>query len=400
VREGYHRLKLLHFFLNDFGDLLAPMQVVLPANAANLKPINTTDLRYSVRIKNNSGFVFLNNFQDDTTMLDQNNIRLKIKTAGGDVMIPETGGFNLVSGENVLLPFNFNLNGAKLNYGTAQLLMKADNSNPYIVFFTPEGINGEFSFDPGVIIKNINGTTIDQNNNKALVKCIQKHAEFSISVNGKTTNVLVIDKALALKSYVVSINGKKSLVFSDAVVLQTANGFDLLSDGINSFDLQVYPYTATLPKTSVGSVTESKSNTTFSTYKFSLPLFEFAATTKEISSRKITVALPQSLPKGVNDILLNMNYTGDTGMDFINGELVADNFYNGIPWQVGLRKFISSTAKPKEMVFYFRPMQKNASYLLDLQPYPQYIPDFGSSNSFLKINSISFTQQYKTTIKF
>jgi hypothetical protein len=400
VREGYHRLKLLHFFLNDFGDLLAPMQVVLPDNAASLKPVNTSDLRYSVRIKNSSGFVFLNNFQDDTTMLDQNNIRLKIKTAGGDVLIPETGGFNLLSGENVMLPFNFNLNGAKLNYATAQLLVKADNTNPYVVFFTPGGINGEFSFAPGVTIKNISGTTIDPDNKRILVKCTQKQAAFSIVVNGKKTNVLVIDKALALKSYVVSINGKKSLVFSDAVVLQTANGFDLLSDGINSFDLQVYPYTATLPKTSVGSVTESKSNTTFSTYKFSLPLFEFAATTKEISSRKISVALPQSLPKGVNDILLNMNYTGDTGMDFINGELVADNFYNGIPWQVGLRKFISSTAKPKEMVFYFRPMQKNASYLLDLQPYPQYIPDFGSSNSFLKINSISFTPQYKTTIKF
>ncbi|MGB3007156.1 MAG: beta-galactosidase, partial [Chitinophagaceae bacterium] len=34
IREGFHRLKLLHFFLKDFGDLLAPMTVVLPANAA------------------------------------------------------------------------------------------------------------------------------------------------------------------------------------------------------------------------------------------------------------------------------------------------------------------------------------------------------------------------------
>ncbi len=110
--------------------------------------------------------------------------------------------------------------------------------------------------------------------------------------------------------------------------------------------------------------------------------------------------MPQSLPVGVNDILLNMNYTGDTGMDFINGELVADNFYNGPPWQIGLRKFVTATAKPKEMVFYFRPMEKNATYLLDLQPYPQYIPDFGKSNSYLKINNISFTPQYKTSIQF
>jgi hypothetical protein len=400
VREGFHRLKLLHFFLNDFGHLLAPMQVVLPANAASLKPVNTSDLRYSVRVKNNSGFVFLNNFQDDTTMLDQHNIQLKIKTGGGDMLIPETGGFNLVSGENLMLPFNFDLNGAKLNYATAQLLMKADNASPYVVFFTPDGINAEFSFAPGVTVKNTSGTTIDANHKRIMVKCTAKKAEFSILVNGKSTTVLVIDKALALRSYVVSIKGKKSLVFSDAVVLQTENGFDLLSDGVNSFALEVYPRIASLPKTNVGTVSGNKNNSSISSFQFSLPLFEFGLTRNDINERKIAVALPQSLPAGVNDILLNMNYTGDTGMDFINGELVADNFYNGPTWQIGLRKFVSSPAKPKEMVFYFRPMEKNATYLLDLQPYPQYIPDFGKSASYLKINNISFTPQYKTSIQF
>jgi hypothetical protein len=112
------------------------------------------------------------------------------------------------------------------------------------------------------------------------------------------------------------------------------------------------------------------------------------------------VDLPKDIPDGVNDIFLNVNYTGDTGMDFINGELVADHFYNGIPWQIGLRKFISTPVKPKEMVFYFRPMKKNATYLLDLQPYPQSIPDFGKSESYLKLHGVSFAPQYKTTIKF
>ncbi len=400
VREGYHRLKLIHFFLKDFGYLLAPMQVVLPANVANLTPENTRDLRYAARVKGNSGFLFLNNFQDDTTMQDQKNIQIKIKTGNGDVLIPETGGIDLLSGENVILPFNFNLNGAKLNYATAQLLMKGDNTNPYFVFFTPEGINGEFSFAPGTKVENVRGTTSNADTKRVLVKCTEKLSEFSIIVNGKRTNVLIIDKSLALKSYIVSLNGKKSIFFSDATVLQTDNGFELLSDAVNSFEVDVYPRTAATPKASFGTVTEIKRLNTFSSYRFNLPQFEFAASTKEISSRKITVALPQAIPQGVNDIWLNVNYTGDTGMDFINGELVADNFYNGIPWQIGLRKFISSPAKPKEMVFYFRPMGKNATYLLDLQPYPHYIPDFGKSDSYLKINNVSFTTQYKTTIRF
>jgi hypothetical protein len=400
VREGYHRLKLTHFFLKDFGELLAPMTVVLPSNASGITPENIHDLRYAVRVKDNSGFLFLNNFQDDTAMMDQNNIRVKIKTGDGDVMIPVTGGFNLKSGENVIFPFNFNLNGARLNYATAQLLMKNNDASPYFVFFTPEGTRGEFSFVRGTQVENIRGTTIDNSNGATLVKCNENISEFSVIANGKKTSVLVIDKNLALKSYAVFINGKKSLVFSDAVVLQSENSFEFLSDGNNNFEIDIYPKTTAIPKAGLGTITKAEGNAAFSSWRVTLPSFEFAAKTKEISSRKITVALPQTIPATVNDIYLTVNYTGDTGMDFVNGELVADNFYNGLPWQIGLRKFISSPVKPKEMVFYFRPMQKNATYLLDLEPYPQYIPDFGKSNTFLKISSISFTPQYKTTIKF
>jgi len=211
---------------------------------------------------------------------------------------------------------------------------------------------------------------------------------------------LVIDKNLALKSYVVTLNGKKSLIFSDAIVLQNENSFELLSDSINSYTISIYPKTTMVPKVSLGELIKHDGNTSFSSYLLTLTAFEFAASPQQISNKKIAIALPQSIPEDVNDVLLTVNYTGDTGMGFLEGELVADNFYNGIPWQLGLRKFISSPAKPKEMVFYFRAMQKNASYLFDLQPYPQYIPDFGKSNTYLKINNLSFKPQYKTSIKF
>lgn len=400
IRQGYGRLKLIHYFLKDFGDLLAPMTVVLPANATDLKPENIHDLRYAVRFKGNSGFLFLNNFQDDTVMLDQNDTQIKINTAKGEVRIPESGGFNLKSNENVIFPFNFNLNGAMLNYATAQLLMKGEGANPYFVFFTPDGINGEFSFEAGARAKNISGTAVRAGKRGISVKCTGDVSEFSVEAGGKKTNVLVISKDLALKAYIVSIKGKKSLIFSDAVVLQNDSAFELLSEGKNSFEMHVYPKSAPAPSTGSGALEKMEGNKTFSSYRLTLPKFELEAKTNEITRKKWTVALPQEIPEGVNDIYLNVSYTGDTGMGFVNGELVADNFYNGLLWQIGLRQFFSAAIKPTEMVLYFRPMQKNASYLLDLEPYPQFIPDFGKSNSYLKVNTISFTTQYKTRIKF
>jgi hypothetical protein len=398
VREGYQRLKLIHFFVKDFGDLLAPMTVVLPANAENLTPENTKELRYDVRVKDSRGFLFLNNFQDDTTMLDQKNIQIKIVTATGDVKIPETGGFDLKSGENAIFPFNLVINGVKLNYATAQLLTKSEGKTPYFVFFTPEGTTGEFSFSKGAKVKNIRGATVITKGKQTFVKCAENVNEFTVFANGKKTNILVIDKKLALKAYIVTIKGQKSLIFSDAIVLESDNGLELLSTGNNSFDVSVYPKILEVPTASIGTVTKIDENATFSSYHLSLQAFDFHTKSREISTKKIALALPQAMPDDVNDIYLTINYTGDTGMGFLNDELVADNFYNGIPWQIGLRKFISSD--PQEMVFYFRPMEKNATYLQDLQQYPQYIPDFGKSNTYLKLNEVSFTPQYKTTVKF
>jgi len=400
VREGFHRLKLIHFFLQDFGDMLAPMTVALPANAASLAPENTKDLRYAARFKGNSGFLFLNNFQDDTLMLDQRNVQVKIKTATGNVMIPEAGGFDLLGGENVIFPFNFDLNGAHLNYATAQLLMKGDMANPYYVFFTPEGTAAEFSFAAGTKVKNLQGTAVNNGNKRTLVKCGTAISEFAVIVSGKQIPVLVIPKSLALKAYVTNIKGIKRLVFSDGIVLENDNGIDIISDSLNNMEIAVYPKITSLPKSAIGNVERMEGEAVFSSWRTSVPQFVFAPNVNEISAKKMSVELPQALPAAVNDMRLNIDYTGDTGMGFLFGELVADNFYNGLQWQIGLRKFLSSATKPREMVLYFRPMEKNATYLLDLEPYPEYIPEFGNAKSYFKVNSISFTPEYKTTITF
>ena len=401
VREGFHRLKLMHFFVHDFGELLAPMVTVLPEDADKITPGNITDLRYAVRVNNNSGFVFLNNFQDDTITFDKKDIQLKLKTGNGEIKIPENGGFDLISGENVILPFNFNLGGAILKYATAQLLMKSDDqSKPYFVFFTPEGMKAEFYFSKsGVKIQNTLNTIIEENTARWLVKCTGESAEFVVSSGGAKTRVLVINRALALKSYAVSLKNKKYVFFSDAVVLQDSDSFTLLSDGKNKYNLSVYPQLNTTPKLSVGQIAKIPDNKIMTNFLISQPEFRLPVKTEMIGQKKLVVNLPESIPEGLNDIYLVIDYTGDTGMGFLNGELFADDFYKGIPWQIGLRKFLT-TQSTRQFVFYFRPMYKNATYLVDLQPYPSSIPDFGKQRTYLKINKTEFVPEYKTIIQF
>ncbi|MEO6453264.1 MAG: beta-galactosidase [Ginsengibacter sp.] len=399
VREGFHRLKLSHFFMNDFGDLLGPMQTILPAHAATLRQDNITDLRYAIREKDNSGFLFINNFQDDTLTTDKKNIQVKIKTTNGDVLIPESGGFNIKGDENAIFPFNLNVNGANINYATAQLMMKSDNAaQPYYVFFKPEGVNAEFSFTKtaGVAIEKNSGVTIEQNSKSILVKCILNTSEFTLKIKGKKTKLLVVDKLLALKSYVVNLNGIKSLLFSDAVVLQDGNSFTLLSDGKNNFTLSVYPKINTAPRVDNGTVMKSTPVAAFSVFNISMPEIKIPLETRMAGQRKYVVKLPASL-NNLNDIFMQINYTGDTGMGFIDGELVTDDFYKGIPWQIGLKKFYPNAAS-KEMIFYFRPLQKDATYLADLNP--SDVPDFGEAKQLLTIKKISMVPEYKIRLDF
>ena len=84
-------------------------------------------------------------------------------------------------------------------------------------------------------------------------------------------------------------------------------------------------------------------------------------------------------------------------MAFIDGSLVDDHFYYGQPWIIGLKKFYDLSPSRK-MLIYFRPMYKNAAYLVDLKK--EEIPDFSGIDSFLKVYGIETIPEYHGLMKF
>ena len=76
--------------------MLAPMQTVLPEGYEEITPANRETLRHAVRVKNNSGFVFMTNFQDhDTARIDQTDLQLALRLKDETLMIPANGTFTL-----------------------------------------------------------------------------------------------------------------------------------------------------------------------------------------------------------------------------------------------------------------------------------------------------------------
>jgi beta-galactosidase len=425
IRPSFHRLKLLHFFINEFADILAPMQTILPDNNSSVSPTDIHDLRYAVREKDGAGFLFLNNFQDDTTMMDQKSIQVTIKTSIGEIRIPETGGFDLPGGENAIFPFHFDLNGAMLNYATAQLLTKGGgSSNPYYVFFVPEGVKPEFSFAKGVRVDNVLNSSIDRKGQRVLVSCSSRGISgFSVAgAHGPRTKVLVISKEEALRAYLANIDGTRHLVFSDALVLETDKSLQFYRDSSSHFIFSVYPSLMETPKVDHGNLIAVKENALVSTYSVDLPASKIDIVTQLDDKAHLSVVLPMALPDDVNDAFLSIDYLGDTGMGFLGGELVTDEFYKGIPWRIGLKRFIfaEGTTDPmglsrtngigalrtpsmvdstsRQMLFSFRPIYKNAPFLVDLDA--SSLPDFSKNPKVVSIKNFTVVPEYEATVTF
>lgn len=366
-KPSYRHLRLLHLFLSDFGDRLAPMEVVLPQNVASITPDNRDDLRYAMRTKDDRGFLFLINFQDhDYDRHDLTDMVLNVNLASENIRIPSKGSFDLPKDENLILPFNFSMGNAELKYAIAQPLMKInDNGCEHYFFFVPDGVNPEYEFDKSTVRgKYLFHPTPGYN------------STFTITPkNGGKVKITTLTREQAMNS--MKVNGK--LFVTPATVLQSGrNSLKLLQMNNPNFEYVIYP-----------------SKYGFKSQAIAVDAVYPEYSTDRVSSRRVTVNFKDTISAPqVHEYFLGVDYIGDVGMAFLDNELVADHFYHGVPWTIGLNRYKKLMEK-EPMSFYFRPLHWDAPFLNGL---PQSaIPSFEKGN-VLDIKGISIIPEYQTEI--
>ena len=110
----YYLLRKLHLFMQDWGDVLAPMEASFPCQQDIAKG-DDGFLRWSYREKDGSGFVFINNYERLQNLSAKKNVQLE---ACG-VKLPQ-----LTIPAGCICIFPVNIDGIK--YATAQLMAKRD----------------------------------------------------------------------------------------------------------------------------------------------------------------------------------------------------------------------------------------------------------------------------------
>ncbi|MBN1456943.1 MAG: beta-galactosidase [Sedimentisphaerales bacterium] len=373
IDPKYHYVKLMHMFMYNFEDMLAPMVPLLPDKFAKSND-DFGPARMALRTNGKSGFLFVNNHVRLYPQPDRKDVQIIFDSDGSKLCVPEKP-VDIPAGANFIWPINLDMEGAVLRYATAQPMCRLeDEQGDVYVFFQTITKVPEYVFEPGSIDGSTSQITVKKPGLKALNKIVTKA--------GKTVRILTLTHKQALQSYQWEHGGKSRLVISEADAYFESDRIHFLSRK-PSGRVWIMP-AADLKGQGVKS---GKAVGEFSVHKIS-----FSSGKPKPKVSKFSVGenewriKPEHLQSGA---YLQIKYTGDTAELYVGEKLVADNFYNGEVFEVKLDRW-AEELKEKELILKIAPLKPEKKVYLDV-PRPKEKPS-------LKSVTIETEKQAKATI--
>lgn len=191
LAPSYFESKRLNYFLNEFGEQLAPMEPSFGPKANN-------ELQYAVRAKDNSAFLFGINYCRNNVTAEKKNVQFEVKLKDETVRFPSKP-INIKDSSIFIWPVNLNMNGTLLKYATAQPLCKLDAGKQKIwVFVQDVKIAPEFCIDGANVQKLVaaNGS-VENKAGRYIISNIKPGSDCVLSITTKNG----IEQKLVVLSY-------------------------------------------------------------------------------------------------------------------------------------------------------------------------------------------------------
>jgi len=338
VRERYHRLRLQHLFLRDFGTLLAHMPPYFPEQKPP-SPDDVTTLRWSVRSDGQSGFLFFNNHHHTAPWPARTGVQFALQFDSGTQLVPREP-FDIPAGAYGFWPVNLDCAGVRLDYATAQLIARPEADGQQWFFFAAnEGIVPEFAFagekprgcEPGL------GIAFTRKNRE-----------------GAKVNFVVLSSDQGRQFWKLPLAGCDRLVLSPNSLLPDSEDqirLEILGDEPPQF--AVFPSLSSVRFESCG--LRKKKRGLFTEY----PLPKPTVPREHIEALLVKAAVlhgtnaPNAMDESVwtdtavwrinvpvawrqRDTLLRIHFVGDVARLYAGCKLLADKFYNGQPFDFAL----------------------------------------------------------------
>jgi beta-galactosidase len=373
-RESLRKLKLVHYFLNDFGSELAPMTPRAPARTP-ATPADASIPRVAARTLGEQGFLFLSNYVRTLDMPNRSGFQIQLHLPSGIISIPETP-ISLPSGAYGIWPVNLPVGGTTLRYSTAQLFKRVKaNNETYLFFFAIPGIAPEFVFDPTAQIIKTSETITKNSTATGLHLRVAGSLPAEIHLAGGI-HVVLLPEANAEDLWRVDDPGL--LLSTSNVAFSDGPTWTIQSDGDPNISFGIFGST-TPPKAFDTALRAAPDIGLFHQYKAGLspvdlqvkqvqiqpagpppapvfgpdlqwrskpvPMLPEDDAFKSAAVWKIVLPPVPASPH-VSDVFLHIDYQGDVARLYQGSKLVDDNFWNGLPWSIGMKELSNSWHKP------------------------------------------------------
>lgn len=427
-RESFRRIKLVHYFLNAFGDRLAPMvvrrpDVVAPAAA------DTTTPRLSARTLGDRGFIFVNNYLRLYGLPERTGFQVALRLPGGTLRVPDRP-IDVPAGAYFIWPVHFDLGGAVLAYATAQLVTRVSSraSSEYVFFAVP-GIAPEFAFDARTVASvRAPGAATTREGGRIYVRGVRPGTGTAITVRsakGPAARILLLTRDQAEGLWRGDFAGAERLVLASGETFFEGGRLHLRSTGSSEFSFGVFPAPAA-PPPGTAPLRRAGADGVFARYTAAVPARTAGVTVdtvrpaglvppvtlyNAVTWRHVAIALapsdsafdsaaawrlhvPADALGGTSEVFLEIRWEGDVGRLHSADTLLDDRFYDGLPWRIGLRRFADEIRRgPLDLRVL--PLRSDAPIYLD----PGYRPtDFPPSGQIARLLSVRTIPQYELVV--
>jgi hypothetical protein len=427
-REVLRKLKVFDYFLNDFGQQLAPMQ----PHAPSMIPSSPSDLsvpRVAVRSEASRGFIFMNNYMRDRSMPVRKAFQLRVKLTGQVLTIPERP-VDIPSGAYFIWPFNLKMDSMLLRYSTAQLFCKLGSGSASTwVFEAIPGVPSEFVFkdEPKISVDSAGVKVVRR---AGVISFTASAGGFESSIHlqtpkGDGITIILLTQTQAENTWKSAFGGRERLIMTTSDFFAEQNTIVLNSMGLARAEFSVYPALDRDPNASA--VLSAVPNVPeHSRYILQAPQARLALQIKETrpagevapvrigpvapgeskgvaqaptdemfeKAEEWQLTIPADALAHVNNVFLSVQYTGDIARLSANGRLLVDDFYNGQNWEAGLKRFAVGGSIPK-LTLSILPLRKDAPIFLELK----LRPDFSGRSQIAGLKSVTLVPQYQFTVR-
>ncbi len=421
--ETYRTMRVLHLFLGDFGGQLAPMAAYFPAPMPKNRDDVTTP-RVAARIDDarKRGFVFINNYQRNVPLGDKTDFQVALKLPTGVVRIPGQPTM-IPDGVYTHWPVNLDVGGVTLQSATAEVLCQIDEPRT-LVFSAWTGVKPEFVFAAAAGDKvTAPHSRLTHEDGLTCVTDMASGTDIAIEVShagGPSIRILVLPREQALHLAKAKLGGRDRLVFSPGDMWFEGDRVHVMSRNPANLSVAITP---ALEHAGAG-FRDAGRDGVFQRYA---PTVQFSEKEIAVEVKAVKVAAP-SVPAKINPnpnrtvalepedadfdraavwhlrvpaealigtgrMLLQISYEGDVARLYAGSRFDNDNFYKGMPWEIGLWRFTPAELD-RGLDLKILPLRKDTPVFLEHGARPE----FSASGEELRLKEVKLVREYEAVL--